>query len=90
MAAITAARQADVVFVAHTVLEDIGTFRDLWRRVPFRAPILARYWRIPPTEVPRDRDELIHWLYEWWQRIDEWIAERRTDPEPARSAPRER
>ena len=78
MAAITAAPQADVVFVAHTVLEDIGTFRDLWRRVPFDAPILARYWRIAPEDVPRDRDRLIDWLFEWWERIDTWIDERRS------------
>jgi len=83
MAAITAAPQADVVFVAHTVLEDIGTFRDLWRRVPFEAPIQARYWRIPPAEVPRDREELIEWLFEWWRRIDAWIDQRRTAPHPS-------
>jgi hypothetical protein len=78
MAAIHAAPDADVVFVAHTVLEDIGTFRDLWRRVPFDAPILARYWRIPPDQVPRDREELIEWLFEWWKRIDDWIEARRS------------
>ncbi len=83
MAAITAAPDADVVFVAHTVLEDIGTFRDLWRRVPFEAPILSRYWRIPPGEVPREREELIEWLFEWWRRIDGWIDERRTAPQPS-------
>ena len=66
------------MFVAHTVLEDIGTFRDLWRRVPFDAPILARYWRIAPEDVPRDRDRLIDWLFEWWERIDTWIDERRS------------
>ncbi len=86
MTAITAAPQADVVFVAHTVLEDIGTFRDLWHRVPFEAPILSRYWRIPPEEVPRERDQLIEWLFEWWERIDGWIEQRRAttpSPEPA-------
>jgi hypothetical protein len=88
MAAITAAPQADVIFVAHTVLEDIGTFRDLWRRVPFETPILARYWRLPPSDVPRERDQLIDWLFEWWERIDDWIDQRRTlpgGPEDARS-----
>jgi hypothetical protein len=26
--------------------------------------------------VPRalDRDSQIRWLYDWWQRIDDWIA----------------
>lgn len=78
MAAISAAPEADVVFVAHTVLEDIGSFRDLWKRVPFEEPILSHYWRVAPAEVPREQDELIDWLFEWWERIDTWIEERRS------------
>lgn len=79
MAAIGAAPEADVVFVAHTVLEDIGSFRDLWSRIPFPGPIRSRYWRLPPSEVPSGEQEQIDWLYAWWARIDQWIGERRTD-----------
>lgn len=75
LAAITAAPEADVVLVAHAVLEDVGTFKQLWSRVPHEFPIVARYWRIPPHEVPRDEDALIGWLYDWWERIDAWIVE---------------
>ncbi len=78
MAAISGAPQADIVFVAHTVLEDVGSFRDLWNRIPFEKPILSRYWRIPPEEIPSDRDEMISWLFDWWSRIDAWIEERRS------------
>ncbi|HEY8202106.1 MAG TPA: 1-acyl-sn-glycerol-3-phosphate acyltransferase [Actinomycetota bacterium] len=76
MAALRAAPEADVVFVAHTVLEDIGSFRDLRHRGPLDRPVLARYWRIPAAEVPRDEEVLIPWLYEWWARIDAWIDAR--------------
>ncbi|MGH9195189.1 MAG: hypothetical protein ACRD1T_05575, partial [Acidimicrobiia bacterium] len=76
MAAIQSAQNADIVFVAHSVFEDIGTFRELWWRVPFEKPIRAKYWRIPPSEVPRDKDQLIDWLYQWWERIDGWVAEK--------------
>jgi hypothetical protein len=79
MSAIAAAPQADVVFVAHTVLEDIGSFRDLWSRIPFSGPIRSRYWRLPPTEVPHGEQEQIDWLYAWWGKIDQWIDKRRTD-----------
>ncbi len=75
MAAITSSPEADVVFVAHTVLEDVGSFWDLWRRIPLREPIDARYWRIPPSEIPEGQEKLIDWLYAWWKRIDEWIDE---------------
>jgi hypothetical protein len=80
MSAITNAPEADVVFVAHTVLEDIGTFRDLWSYVPLVDPIDARYWRIPPSEVPRSEEDIIEWLYSWWEQIDDWIDEHKPEP----------
>lgn len=72
-AAVRAAPDADVVFVAHTVLEDVGSFRELWNRIPFTRPVAARYWRIANSDVPEDQHELIDWLYSWWERIDSWI-----------------
>ncbi len=74
MAAIGAAPEAEVVFVAHTVLEDIGTFKELWSRIPFERPVAARYWRIPSAEMPEGRDACIGWLFDWWERIDGWIS----------------
>jgi 1-acyl-sn-glycerol-3-phosphate acyltransferase len=76
LAAITRAPQADVVFVAHSLLEEVGTFKDLWSRIPLKESVDARYWRLPPSEVPRSEPELIDWLYEWWERIDRWIDDR--------------
>jgi hypothetical protein len=74
MAAIASAPEADVVFVAHSVLEEIGTFKDLWSRIPLRNPIDARYWRISPADVPHTEEETIEWLFGWWEQIDAWIA----------------
>lgn len=76
MAALESAPQADVVLVAHAVLEDVGTFKELWSRIPLAHPIVARYWRIPQSEVPRQKEQLIEWLYGWWETIDEWIEHR--------------
>lgn len=73
MAAMSAAPDADVIFVAHALLEDVGSFRELWGRIPLTGPVLTRYWRIPAAEVPRAQDDVIPWLYEWWGTIDGWI-----------------
>jgi len=87
LAAITAAPEADVAFVAHSVLEELGTFKELWRRIPLDDPIDGRYWRICADEVPRTEDEVIEWLYTWWETIDEWVEAHRlaelTPREPA-------
>jgi hypothetical protein len=75
LAAIQAAPDADVVLVAHTALEEIGSLRQLHNRLPLERPVKARYWRVPAAEVPHDGEALIAWLYGWWETIDEWIEE---------------
>ena len=75
LAAIQAAPDADVVLVAHTALEELGSFRQLHNRLPLARPIRARYWRVSAAEVPHEQEALIAWLYGWWETIDEWIEE---------------
>ena len=79
LAAITSATEADVAFVAHSVLEELGSFKGLWGRIPLDDPIDGQYWRLPPEEVPRTEDEVIEWLYNWWERIDEWVEEHKLE-----------
>jgi 1-acyl-sn-glycerol-3-phosphate acyltransferase len=86
LAAISAAPSADVVFVAHTGLEDMITVGDIWRGLPMEQVLKARWWRVPAAEVPSGRDERVRWLYDWWARIDAWIAENRPVPLPRQRA----
>jgi hypothetical protein len=78
LAAMSGAPDADVVLVAHSVLEDVGSFKQLWNRIPFDHPVAARYWRMDPADVPHSEEELIAWLYDWWEKIDRWISDRMT------------
>jgi 1-acyl-sn-glycerol-3-phosphate acyltransferase len=78
LAALTEARDADVVFVAHTGVEHMVTVLDVWRELPMDTAIEMRWWIVPASEVPTAREERIDWLFDWWARIDEWIDERRT------------
>jgi hypothetical protein len=39
--------------------------------------IEMRWWLVPATEVPQDRETRIDWLFDWCPEIDDWIAERR-------------
>ncbi len=85
-AAIDAAPSADVIFVAHTGLDDLITVGDVWRALPMEQMIRARWWRVPAAEVPRERDEVVRWLYDWWERIDAWIADHRPARPPVADA----
>lgn len=32
-------------------------------------------WRVPAAEIPTGERARIEWLYEHWQRMDEWVTE---------------
>jgi hypothetical protein len=72
-AALRAAPDADVVWVAHAGLDQLFTLADVWQALPLDQTVRMRWWRVPADEVPRDADEQVEWLYSWWERIDGWI-----------------
>lgn len=76
LAAIAACPSADVIFVAHTGLDEMVSVRDVWRGLSGDVTVRARWWRVPADEVPRtaDRQAQVGWLYDWWQRVDAWIT----------------
>jgi 1-acyl-sn-glycerol-3-phosphate acyltransferase len=87
LAALDSAGEADVVWVAHTGTDHLYTVADVWRALPMNTTIRMRWWRVPPQEVPAGRDERIDWLFSWWQRIDDWIADQRgAEPPPSPAA----
>jgi 1-acyl-sn-glycerol-3-phosphate acyltransferase len=77
LAALAACPAADVIFVAHTGLDRLVSVRDVWRSLLTGMEVRARWWRVPSAEVPRaaGREAQVSWLYDWWQRVDEWITE---------------
>ncbi|MGW4501730.1 1-acyl-sn-glycerol-3-phosphate acyltransferase [Micromonospora sp. NPDC004336] len=77
LAALDAAPDAGVIFVAHTGLDRMLTVADVWRELPMDKRIVMRFWSVPPEEVPAGRQERIDWLFDWWARIDDWIAANR-------------
>ncbi|HEX2090739.1 MAG TPA: 1-acyl-sn-glycerol-3-phosphate acyltransferase, partial [Actinomycetota bacterium] len=81
IAALSTAKEADVIFVAHTGLEDLSALSALWRSVPLERPVQVRYWRVQFTDIPVGSEEQNDWLYDWWERVDEWIGLNRS---PAR------
>ncbi|HWG02963.1 MAG TPA: 1-acyl-sn-glycerol-3-phosphate acyltransferase [Trebonia sp.] len=82
LTAIAACPDADVIFVAHTGTDRLVSVGDIWRSLSADISISARWWRVPARDVPRaaDRDAQVCWLYDWWARIDAWIAAQRADP----------
>jgi Acyltransferase len=88
LAAIMACPRADVIFVAHTGLDRLVSVGDVWRSLLADMEVRARWWRVPAASVPRSasRDTQVTWLYDWWERIDDWITSENPSSSPTNPA----
>jgi 1-acyl-sn-glycerol-3-phosphate acyltransferase len=86
LAALDAAPDAGVIFVAHTGLDRMITVRDVWRELPMDKRLVMRFWSVDPEDVPVGEEERTVWLYDWWTRIDAWIEEHQPAPHRLRHA----
>jgi 1-acyl-sn-glycerol-3-phosphate acyltransferase len=82
IAAIDAAADSGVIFVAHTGLDRMVTIGDVWRELPMDKRLIMRFWSVEPEDVPAGEQERVAWLYDWWARIDAWIEENRPAARP--------
>lgn len=64
----------DVVVCAHEGLGGFASVADIWSGALLGRVVRVRFWRIPANEIPSDRKERITWLYDQWERADNWIA----------------
>ncbi len=85
LAAIAACPEADVVFVAHTGLDQIATFGDLWTAIPDHKVIELAWRVVPAREIPDHDEGRIELLYQAWEGIDAWIERRKQQERTARA-----
>lgn len=75
MAAIEGAPDATVVFLGHAGLDDIHSFRSLWRLMPLNRTVVAHGWTVSLADLPADRAGRSQWLLDQWKLVDDWIDE---------------
>ena len=68
------ARGADVVIFGHCGLDGFEYISDIWAGGLVGTTVQLKFWRFPAADVPSEREELIVWLYERWQELDDWIG----------------
>jgi 1-acyl-sn-glycerol-3-phosphate acyltransferase len=73
VALLEAARGADVVVFGHVGLDGFEHISDIWGGGLVGGTVRMKFWRYPAAEVPGERGELIRWLYDCWQELDDWI-----------------
>jgi 1-acyl-sn-glycerol-3-phosphate acyltransferase len=73
LALLDAVPTMDVVFCAHTGLEETESLDDLIDGALLDATVRIKYWRVPRAQVPTDETARILWLHRWWRKVDDWI-----------------
>lgn len=73
-AALDAAPESVVVFVAHTGLDHLQSAADVWRALPLRERVVFTWWAVPASAVPRQPEARLGWLEDNWARIDHWVG----------------
>lgn len=68
------ATPAPVVIMAHRGLEGFGTVGDIWRGAMVGTTVEVEFWTYPRSEIPESRADQAAWLYETWQRVDDWVT----------------
>jgi 1-acyl-sn-glycerol-3-phosphate acyltransferase len=68
-------RDHDVVFCGHVGFDGYEHISDIWNGDLVGSTIYVRFERFAAADIPRDRDELVRWLYARWQELDDWVGE---------------
>ena len=74
LAAIHACPKADVVIMGHVGFPE--GLKAVWRHLPAEQVITVRLWHEPADGIPDHDDERRAWLFDRWQRLDDWVVER--------------
>ncbi|SDS25944.1 Acyltransferase [Paraoerskovia marina] len=90
LAALDACPRAGVVVVAHTGLEKLVTFGDIWRELPMDKHIVMKGWSTAPGVLPAGADDRGTWLFSEWARVDGWIDATTAELEREKTDPRRR
>jgi 1-acyl-sn-glycerol-3-phosphate acyltransferase len=75
LALLESSPDADVVVFGHFGLDGFEYISDIWDGGLVGTTVKLKFWRFPAAEVPRERDQLIPWLYDRWFELDAWLAE---------------
>ena len=70
LAMLAGAPHADAVFVGNSGFERFNSLGAIYRSVPFEEPVRVWLWRVPNSEIPRDPEQQLLWLYDQWERLD--------------------
>jgi len=77
LALLAAAPEADVVICAHFGLEPASAYRSFLRGALIGQRVRIAFWRVSNADIPAANGARIDWLYDQWQKVDDWVESAR-------------
>ncbi|WP_243407475.1 1-acyl-sn-glycerol-3-phosphate acyltransferase [Frankia canadensis] len=87
LAALAAGTITATMIVAHAGLDELNDPGEVWRAVPFTAPLLLRWWWAPVEQIPDSAAGRRQWLTMHWAVMNAWIDARRADVDVEKAGP---
>lgn len=72
----------DCVFFAHSGLESLEKVKNVVSGEVVGSNVVGTLWRIPRSQIPKDQEERVRWLYEQWARVNRFVIEAQTRASP--------
>lgn len=64
---------ADVIVCGHVGFEGTMRLSDLVSGALVGGRVRVRFWRVPASSIPGDREGRVQWLFERWAALDRWV-----------------
>ncbi|MDQ3572263.1 MAG: lysophospholipid acyltransferase family protein [Actinomycetota bacterium] len=77
LALLDEAHGVDAVFCGHVGFDGFQHVSHIWAGGLVGSTIKVRFWHHHHGTIPGDDAGRTEWLYEQWQRLDDWVAEQR-------------
>ena len=55
---------------------------DIWNGALVGRRIQVAFWRVAASDVPREREARVTWIYDAWACLDAWLTARLDAPTP--------
>lgn len=68
----------DIVFCGHVGFDGLRSVGDIWAGELVNKTITVKFWRYSGSEIPDDETARTEWLFDCWQKLDDWVGERLT------------
>ncbi|MGB0119342.1 MAG: 1-acyl-sn-glycerol-3-phosphate acyltransferase [Solirubrobacterales bacterium] len=69
----------DIVFCAHVGFDGLRSVGDIWAGELVNKTITVKFWRYSGSEIPDGETARTEWLFDCWQKLDDWVGEHKTD-----------